>query len=176
MNTVSLSFVFPSRIFHLHVISSTLSWVNQPVSLSLCCLCCRQPPSRAAEVINAGIYLYNWSFQLEGKDRGSSCHGAEGTAVPQCSVPHYCFLMRRSEGLQQVSHLATRCMTVGVVPRIWWCSGFQWGTCVGRWCIVLKTCCDKIKKVLPFTCCSLLSLKCLIGGYLPLLSISEPLL
>lgn len=63
-------------------------------------------------------FIYLTDLLLEGKDYGGSCCGAEGTAVPQCSVPHYCFLMRRSEGLQQVSHLALHRMTVCVVPHI----------------------------------------------------------
>lgn len=63
-------------------------------------------------------FIYLTDLLLEGKDYGSSCRGAEGTAVPQCPVPHYCFLMRRSERLQRVSHLAWHCTTVSGVPRI----------------------------------------------------------
>lgn len=90
-------------------------------------------------------FIYPTDLLLEEKDYGGSCHGAEGTAVPQCSVPHYCFLMRRSEGLQQVSHLATRRTTVGVVPHI---SDDTMGFS-GRWCIVLKACGDTIKSGFP---------------------------
>ena len=63
-------------------------------------------------------FIYPTDLLPEGKEYVSSCGGAEGTAVPQCSVPHYCFLMRRSEGLQQVSHLASHGMTVSIVPLI----------------------------------------------------------
>lgn len=91
-------------------------------------------------------FIYLTDLLLEGKDYGGSCRGAEGTAVPQCSVPHYCFLMRRSEGLQQVSpsghalHDSQCCSSY-----LWWCSGFRWGTCVWRRCFVLKTYSNKIK-------------------------------
>lgn len=38
-------------------------------------------------------FIYLTDLRLEGKERGSSCRGTEGTfeEVPQCSVPHYCF-------------------------------------------------------------------------------------
>lgn len=63
-------------------------------------------------------FIYLTDLRLEGKERGSSCRGTEGTfeEAPQCSVPHYCFLMRKREGLQQVSHLPTRYTAVAVFP------------------------------------------------------------
>lgn len=64
-------------------------------------------------------FIYFTDLLLVGKNYGGSCRGAEGTAVPQCSVPHYCFLMRRSDGLQQVSHLAGRCLAVGGASLFW---------------------------------------------------------
>lgn len=60
-------------------------------------------------------FIYFTDLLLDGKDCGGSCRGAEGAAEPQCSVPHYCFLMRKSDGLQQVSHLALHCLAVGGV-------------------------------------------------------------
>lgn len=113
MKAVSLSLFLSKSFFSspCDIVNSQF-WV-QPVFLSVCWMHCRQPLGHAAEVI-VWIYLSNWSTR-GGEDYGGSCCGAEGTAVPQCSVPHYCFLMRRTEGLQRVSHLALRCMTVSVV-------------------------------------------------------------
>lgn len=70
-------------------------------------------------------FIYPTDLLLEGKDYGGSCHGAEGTAVPQCSVPHYCFLMRRSEGLQQVPiwpHAARQSVLFLISLMILWVS------------------------------------------------------
>lgn len=50
-----------------------------------------------------GIYLSNWSPTGWRRTMVAAVGGAEGTAVRQRSVPHYCFLMRRSEGLLQIS-------------------------------------------------------------------------
>lgn len=41
-------------------IVNSQSWDNQSVSLSVGCLCCRQPLGHAVEIINARIYLSNW--------------------------------------------------------------------------------------------------------------------
>lgn len=67
-------------------------------------------------------FIYLTDLRLQGKDYGGSCRGAEGTAVPQCSVPHYCFLMTRSEGLQQVSHLALQSVLFLISRMILWVS------------------------------------------------------
>lgn len=63
-------------------------------------------------------FIYLTDLRQEGKECGSSCRGTEGTfeEVPQCSVPHYCFLMRKREGLQRVSHLAAHNTAVAVFP------------------------------------------------------------
>lgn len=100
------------HICHLHVILPLLSL--ELIGLDPCWPCLVAGPLGATRrrLLMLG-FIYLTDLRLEAKDCGSSCHGAEGTAVPQCSVPHYCFLMRRSERLQQASHLAVGCMAVG---------------------------------------------------------------
>lgn len=56
-----LFFRSKSYFSSLRDIVNSQSGVNQSVSLSVRCLRCRKPPGHEAEVINAGIYLSNWS-------------------------------------------------------------------------------------------------------------------
>lgn len=96
-------------------------------------------------------FIYLADLRLEGIGSGGSCRGAEGTAVPQRSVPHYCFVMRTSGGLQRVSHLAVCCETVGVVPQmLLWVSVRS--LCRGMLHCCLKLIIRKLERV-PLVCC-----------------------
>lgn len=91
-----------SCISHFHVLLSNLS--SGFISLfSSVCIECVATSLWALQGLLMWGFIYLTDLLLEEKDYGDSCCGAEGTAVPQCSVPHYRFLMRRNEGFQGVS-------------------------------------------------------------------------
>lgn len=96
-------FFSQSHISHLRVILSTLSLELISLFPSVCAECVVASLWAMQRRLLMWGFIYLTDLLLEGKDYGGSCRGAKGTAVPQCSVPHYCFLMRKSEGLQRVS-------------------------------------------------------------------------
>lgn len=74
------------------------SKVNQAVPLCVSRLCGR--PALLQRKLLMWGFIYLTDLLPEGVDYGGSCQGSAETSVLQCSVPHYCCLMRRTEGLE----------------------------------------------------------------------------